>query len=151
MRLRKVANVGAIVAKVINNFLSTSSTDALSAGKGKELKDMIDGTVLWTNPNSNASFAAQAVTVSDLTPYTRYRVWFRHYANYNYVVCADALVGFGGYGVEIDEAGNRNGRKFDYTSSTVITFDSGKYAQYNLTNYVVDNSRLIPIKIVGYK
>ncbi len=42
MFIKKIANVGAIVAKVIDNFLSTSATDALSAGKGKELYDLIN-------------------------------------------------------------------------------------------------------------
>lgn len=41
MKIKKIANVGAIVAKVIDNFLSTSGVDALSAGKGKDLNDRL--------------------------------------------------------------------------------------------------------------
>ena len=60
MRIRKIANVGAIVAKVINNFLSTSATDALSAGKGKELYER---TIIETVTNSNGT----AIKYSDGT------------------------------------------------------------------------------------
>lgn len=39
----KAKQSAGVVAKVIDNFLSTSSTNALSAGKGKELNDKIVG------------------------------------------------------------------------------------------------------------
>lgn len=42
MKIRKIANVGAVVAKVIDNLLSTSNTDALSAKQGNVLNNKLN-------------------------------------------------------------------------------------------------------------
>lgn len=104
----------------------------------------IEGTVLWTNSNNNIAFSGQAITITDMTPYSKYKIYFRHYPNYNYCVSGEYLKDWGGYISQIDEAGNRNERHWVYTNSTTLTFSGGT------SNGSADTNRLIPIKIVGY-
>ncbi len=51
----KATQSAGIVAEVINNLNSTSSTDALSANQGNVLKGLLDGTTLYENSSGTNS------------------------------------------------------------------------------------------------
>lgn len=53
-----------VVATVVDNLISTSTTDALSSNQGRVLNEKFSKNELWINSSPTASFSGQTITLS---------------------------------------------------------------------------------------
>src|SRR5574344_109475 len=87
-------------------------------------------TTLWTNPSPTSSFAAQTITVSDMTKYTYIIIKFLWYANngnlYSYHATTYPVQSNDGLELKLSNVGISS-RTFNLPSSTTIVFDNGYY------------------------
>lgn len=75
-----------VLATVVNNLTSTSSTDALSANQGKVLKELLEGTVLYENSTGTSG----TVTLSqNITNFKRIKISGFATQNNNFYFCQE--------------------------------------------------------------
>ena len=110
---------------------------------------IMKGTVLWTNPNPNADFAAQNITLSS-SDYDYYEVFFRTVITGNLCFSAKALKGYGTQ-LSFNSAAisaRHWVRRILYTNDT--TLSSQECAKLD-DAYTADNGQCVPLLIIGYK
>jgi hypothetical protein len=115
------------------------------------------GEIIWTNSNPANNFTAQTITIPTLSDYDMIGVFFFRNTNkdaifeikcYNHKNYTSTVGGrYGGGSFSFHEEGTKyvQSRTFWITSQTTIQFNAG------YLNASVDNSRAIPLYIVGYK
>ena len=108
------------------------------------------GTVLWTNPNPNSSFAGQTITLSS-DDYDM--LLFIYRTDLTITNCHSELI-IKGYGGQLDffstaVENRRWARRFAWVSNTQFTFQDAWYFDGNSSNQ--QNNSLIPLYVVGYK
>jgi hypothetical protein len=104
------------------------------------------GTILWTNGSPTSGFNAQTVTVSDMSDYDIIGIWFWRNTTNDSLQEVRVKKGYGG-SFAYFEMGTTyvQVRDFAYSSATQILFKDGRL------NTGVDNTRAIPMYVVGYK
>ena len=179
---RHYVDVGSIrkeVGKVVDTALSTTSTNAISNGAitssivntitevsaitadyipcgtkpVKELYDMRNGTVLWTNVSPTSSFAGQTVTLSEtIAKFTTYEI---EYANTNTTTSETLNTGKIKYNRKTMMCLNFDNHVFrryvTSISGTSIIFSDCTGNVLNPASATTSNARCIPLQIIGYK
>lgn len=112
-------------------------------------------TVLWTNADPSQTFAAQPVTVSDMSGYSKIRIEF---IDQNTCKSEGSITippeGATGYSYGLTRIFEQTGdlriatRNFDYTNATTITFSDGKIWS-GFSTGGTQNAYVIPTKIIG--
>lgn len=124
----------------------------------KQLEEKLKQVILWTNSNPATSFSLQTITTQDMADYDIIGIWFWRNTNndvlqevkvrnYHKTLGTIASAGFGGGSFGYFESGTTyiQSRAFSILSDTQISFNNG-YLNNN-----IDNSRAIPMYVVGYK
>lgn len=102
--------------------------------------------VLWENPDKTATFAAQDITVEDISQFDFIGVEYCLTTSYpTQVMTSFASFSSGGLICVLVGGSNQGNRKVTFTNSTTITFDAGSYS--GSTN----NKAGVPYKIYGIK
>ena len=144
----KAKQSAGIVATVVDDLLSDSPTNALSANMGRQLNERTK--VLWDNPSPGSDFAGQTITL-DLS-------------NYSYVTIltnnTSLIIKVGAVGVAMriqDSNGNYSGtwfidsRQIYVNTSNVVFTDNHGMAVDSVNSYGVRNNLNIPLQIIGHK
>lgn len=146
-----------------NNRIPTSGTPDTEMSdtshntvENKVIKEYVDNntnslkpTLLWTNPNPNADFAAQNITLSS-SDYDYYEVVFRTNLTGNLCFSTKALKGYGTQ-LSFNSAAisaRHWVRRILYTNDT--TLSSQECAKLD-DAYTADNGQCVPLLIIGYK
>ena len=112
-------------------------------------------TVLWTNADPSQTFAAQPVTVSDMSGYSKIRIEFIDQntckSEGSITIPPEAATGYS-YGLTriFEQTGDLRiaTRNFDYTNATTITFSDCKIWS-GFSTGGTQNAYVIPTKIIG--
>lgn len=112
------------------------------------------GTVIWENPNKNAIFNPQSITISDLSSYNYFEVYAKNYYTSSYKIISYVKIpmGYDGYLMINDENSGYGSRIVkSYPSQNKIQFTDCKFQTSASADFKIDNGRIVPIYIVGYK
>lgn len=111
----------------------------------------LQGTILWTNPNVNNSFAGQTVTLSEsLANYDSYEILYRQSSSVDRIMSTGILpVGHGCFMAFPLSLNNYRGTS-ETVSGNTLTFLDAYHAQAD-GSWLTDNSLVIPRNIIGYK
>ena len=146
---------------VLNSAVPTMSLDkngvgimcAYDSNLGGSLQvdgKIIDGgTLLWTNSSPTSTFASQTITLSS-SDYDILEIFFKKTAGENNLISTKTLKSYNADLGYIDECVLFS-RKMQYVSDTKYKFLSGSYLTPAMTQITTDNTRSVPIYIVGYK
>lgn len=145
-------------ANYVNNAIPTISdsySTSITNGYSANYINNLNGKLLWTNTNQNASFSSQTVSSLNLANYDLIEVYSKNYASSSYLNTTSVRIpkGFNGYlnMIEVDGAVVNRQVIVNWTSNS-ITFNDAKFKSATSTTVATaDNNRCIPIYIVGYK
>lgn len=113
--------------------------------------------VLWTNPNPSSNFDSQIITTEDMTDYDVIGIWFWRNGNldrlqeirvrnfHKSMAIVGSSYGGGCFGYFENGTTYIQSRTFTIVSDTQISFTGG------YLNTTADNTRAIPMYVVGYK
>lgn len=107
-------------------------------------------TILWSNPNPSSTFAAQNIVLSS-DDYDVLKIYFKKTSNENRLMCLETIKGFGIDLHYIDDSCAMFSRGMSRVNDTTFSLASAKYKLASSSSTVGDNSRCVPIYIVGYK
>jgi len=109
------------------------------------------GKILWSNPDSSLSFASQDVTLNS-SDYDMLEFVFRLSTDAYYTLTEKILKGSSGQVFTTAPTSlNASGRLFIYVNDTKYTFGNGRFKPGNSSSSSDDNSRCVPVCIIGYK
>lgn len=148
-----------VLATVVDNLNSTSSTDALSANQGKVLKELLEGTVLYESETGLNQTTPIPLTYT-VSNYKRIKIYYKNDADNNQIWNTAEL--FDAVGKKCTLETTRQGSVNQYKHTAEITvaenqINWGYYAQFTIngngiSDYFVNYQGLIRIyKVVGYK
>lgn len=107
-------------------------------------------TLLWKNPNTSASFAAQTVTIPDTSGYDKIVVYTRNVNSENRVASCEMLdVGQGAQVYDYYSLGSGRNRTIKWASNTTVEFEQGSNISAGSSSQ--NNNACIPIAIIGVK
>jgi len=116
--------------------------------------------VLWTNLTPTSSFAAQDLTIEDMTNYDYYEIIYKIWTGSNYQHSTGLIQnGASAFlsGIEITPSSNvgaYQSRKVDYISNTKLHFNDcyveNVYTNANTTISTANNI-MVPMQIIGHK
>lgn len=151
---QSVADINKVKANDMNEIKAVVNNNATETSKNTTDIANISGTILWTNPNPNSSFASQTVTLSS-DNFDVYEVIYISEATGTLNSLLKTVKSVKYYDT-ILETTNPLGsttpiraRNVTYTSNTSLTFSDG-YAG-NVYPLSVDNNKCIPLHVIGYK
>lgn len=106
--------------------------------------------LLWTNSSPSSSFAAQTITLSS-DDYDLLKIFYKKTDSENNLSSVEIIKGYDtdlGY---IDDSCVLFSRHMESATDTSIEFDGASRLMPGSATTVADNSRCIPVYIVGYK
>lgn len=141
MRIKKVSQTTSTQAQVVDGY-STSTTDSYSCN----YVNGITGKILWANSNPDDDFVAQTVTLSEsLSNYDKYEIIFKQGSGSSDLRVLSTGIIPTLYGTILSYAVNNRYRLVDVPNGNQITFQSG------MNNNSADNTKCLPLYIIGYK
>lgn len=144
----KTTQSAGIIATVVDNLLSTSTTDALSANQGRAIKELLEGTVLYNN--SEGISTGDIVLSEDMTNYQRL-VFYSTVGEWLGEMLTNATQGI----LQQNDQGSINTifkiARLTITNDTTLTFFSNKRTYYNGSTWSQDTTGVLVGEIVGYK
>lgn len=134
------------------NFgLATPTLDGwMSAEDKAKVNELFPPVLLWTNPSPTASFAAQTITVPDMSEYDMIEIMFEYATSDGHVGTSRVKGGKGGW-LEATISGARRFRTFTIPSATQITFTDAKYNGMGSSAATTENVGAIPLYVIGIK
>jgi hypothetical protein len=149
-----VADINKGRAEDWNEIKAVVNNNATETSKNSTNIANITGTILWTNPNPTSSFTSQTVTLSS-DDYDMLEIIYISESTGTLNRLLKTVKSLKGYNT-ILEITNPLGsttpirtRNVTYVSNTSLTFSDG-YAG-NVYPLSTDNSKCIPLYIIGYK
>lgn len=148
----------AVPGKIVNSY-STNPDNAYNTtyvnGKYDEVMGIMEsaaiGKILWTNPKPTENFIQQDITLNS-NDYDVLEVWFSHYRGDNYSFSQRFLKGTNTDLFKSDKDGASQSRTITYISDTQLSFGDGYFYHPSYSDGArVQNSRCVPIYIIGYK
>ncbi len=138
-----------ILDKLFGNLVYLKSNRIIH--NNKLLSNILEGKILWTNPNPNNDFNAQTVPLSDnINNFKSYIVIYKYYKTDEYYLQINMpttflkakMLGLIDYLTE---------RRIDF-NGTQATFGNGyRVSSFGAAwNGTVDNTRNIPVQIIGH-
>lgn len=107
-------------------------------------------TLLWENPNPTSAFAAQTITVNNLSDYDEYAVEFIFHTEAPLTEIMKSIVGKGIL-LNKNDAGTTYRRNVNLSDNVLSFSDIDGTHIYTGFNRVTDNNYLVPIRIYGIK
>lgn len=105
----------------------------------------LKGTILWENLDTTSSFSAQTVTLSEsLSNYDKYEIIFKQGSGSSDLRVLSTGIIPTLYGTILSYAVNNRYRLVDVPNGNQINFQSG------MNNNSVDNTKCLPLYIIGY-
>ena len=105
--------------------------------------------LLWTNASPASAFAAQTLTIADLSSYKDYIILYKFHTTETATLMESAEVGTGAI-MNMCDAGNIYRRNVAYTTNK-LTISDMRGAKISGAVDIADNKYLIPVKIYGVK
>lgn len=130
------------IKSVVNNNASETSSNTTNISN-------ITGQVLWTNPNPTSDFSAQTITLSS-SDYDLLEVFYKKTKDDMFVNNTRFFKGTRSLLFQIDNSFVIFERTISDATDTTLTFTEGKIYTTQGT-VTTQNSRCIPLYIVGYK
>lgn len=134
----------------LTNLTTTDKTSLVNAINEIEDQEIgITGHILWTNPNPTSDFSPQSITLSS-DDYDELTIFFKKTNTENKLDSIQILKGFG---TDLDhvDGGASFFRSVGYVSDTSYQIREGKFILPDSSTVQTDNSRCIPIYVIGYK
>ena len=151
MRIRKVSQTTPIQAQVVDGY-STSQVDSYSANYVNNTFEY-KGKIIWTNPNPTSAFSGQTINLNEsLNNYDAYSIIFvqstggpRRYFNSGLIpVGYGTILGYLAGGVYFYRPTS------EIVSGSTITFEDGEMVSAQTGTITADNTRVIPLYVIGY-
>lgn len=137
----------------LSNLITDDKTSIVNAINEIDTKELgITGNILWTNPNPRNSFSSQTINLSEsLNNYDAFEIIYRNSTS-NVKDFNTGIIPVG-HGTTMSALGGgvyfyRNTN--DAISGSTITFDKGEMVSAQTGAVTDDNSRIIPIYVIGY-
>ncbi len=154
----KAQQSAGVIATVVDNLTSSSSTDALSANQGKVLKELLEGTVLYESETGLNQKTPIPLT-DTASNYNRIKIYYKNDDDSNQVWNTAEL--FDAVGKKATLETTRQGSTNQYKHTVEITvaenqINWGHFGQFiingnGISDYHVDYQGFIRIyKVVGY-
>lgn len=134
----------------LSNLITDDKTSLVNAINEIDNKEIgITGHILWTNPNPTNSFSPQNITLSS-GDYDELTIFYKKTNNENKL---DSIQIIKGYGTDLEhiDSGTLFSRNVVYLSDTSYQFYDGKILLPGSSSPTNDNTRCVPIYIIGYK
>lgn len=142
----EVADINKVKASDMNEIKSVVNNN------GSELSNL-QGKIIWTNPDGTLSFPAQTITLDEsLDNYDSYAIIFKQSITGNrFYNTGQIPVGHGT--ICFYNAGGHYWYRAtsDSVSGNIIDFESAEVVPIYQGSETVDNSRAIPMYVIGYK
>lgn len=110
----------------------------------------LKGTILWTNPNPEQAFESQKVTLNS-DDYDISKIFYRHFCGDKTCFSQEVIKGYNGALEKVDIDDATQTREFTYISDTELSFGEGKFMHPSYSEPKTQNTRCVPMFIVGYK
>lgn len=119
----------------IDSTISTSSTNGI---ENQAITNYVNGTLLWTNPDSTKAMGATSITLSS-SDYDILEIFYKHFTSDSYILSQRTIKGAGTI-LLTNVAGSLSRRQITQTDDTTLSVQAGD-----------NTSAMIPVYIVGYK
>lgn len=147
--IKSVVNTNDSNVGDLSNLQTTNKTSIVDAIN--EVNSSWKGTLLWTNPNPTSAFSGQTITLSDsISNYDFYEVIYSEYAGNNPYGSSGRIPT--SHVTNIGQVANLFVRRsVTALSGTSMTFGDGQQCTSFNGNWTSQNSRVVPIYVIGYK
>ena len=120
------------------NIDSTPSTSSTNPIENQAITNYVNGTLLWTNPDSTQAMGATTITLSS-SDYDIIEIFYKHFTSDDYILSQRTIKGAGTI-LLTNVAGSLARRQITQTDDTTLLVQAGD-----------NTSAMIPVYIVGYK
>lgn len=134
----------------LTNLSTTDKTSLVNAINEIESQEIgITGHILWTNPNPTSSFSQQTITLSS-DDYDELTIFYKKSNNENKLNSIQIIKGYD-TDLSYNDSGTLFSRGVTHVSDTSYKFNDGKILLPGSSTAQNDNSRCVPIYVIGYK
>lgn len=145
MRIKKISQTTPVQAQIVDGY-DESTENGYSCNYINNQKKL-----LWVNSDPTSSFAAQTITLgTSMEDFDMYEIFYTCGTSSRIA----SVKGIKGYGTELTTSDNScvlYNREVNYTSDTQFAFTTAKLLLASGSSASQDNSRLIPVYVIGYK
>lgn len=150
-----IPDINKVKAEDMNEIKAVVNNNATETSKNTTDIANISGTILWTNPNPNADFGLQTISLSD-SDFDYIDIIYNNYISRNTYEVDRVYKNYPSS--EIGGTFNYEGKIFSGTRPLAITNNGSKIAfetaygsRLDTYSFGAHNDWYIPIKIIGYK
>lgn len=122
----------------VMNIDSTPSTSSTNPIENQAITNYVNGTLLWTNPDSTQAMGATSIPLSS-SDYDIIEIFYKHFTSDDYILSQRTIKGAGTI-LLTNVAGSLARRQITQTDDTTLSVQAGD-----------NTSAMIPVYIVGYK